>query len=165
MAKLIWSRKGYLVSNKTLLYMKTIFLLFLIIVLSSCSSSHQDRSKQKHSESESNQQNLGNHVSESTFVHTVFFWMKEDLSAEEAKFFEEGMDELGRIPSILSYKWGKPAGTPRDVVDNSYTYAWIGEFASPEDQDAYQIDPLHKKFVEEAKDLWTKIQVYDTILE
>ncbi|WP_235298495.1 Dabb family protein [Portibacter marinus] len=104
-------------------------------------------------------------VEEPTFVHTVFFWMKDDLTEEEAKFFEEGMEKLGQTPSIHSYKWGKPAGTPRDVVDNSYTYAWIVEFANTEDHDAYQEDPIHVKFIEESSDLWTKVQVYDTILE
>lgn len=100
-----------------------------------------------------------------TFVHTVFFWMKEDLTEEEAKFFEEGMEKLGQVPSIHSYKWGKPAGTPREVVDNSYTYAWIVDFKTSEDQDAYQVDPIHQKFIDESQHLWTKVQVYDTILE
>ena len=99
------------------------------------------------------------------FVHTVFFWMKEDLSKEEAQFFEEGMEKLGATPSILSYKWGKPAGTPRDVVDNSYSYAWIVDFASSEDQDAYQDDPIHLEFIEQCKNLWTKVQVYDTVIK
>jgi hypothetical protein len=147
--------------------MKKILLpLVVTIAIFSCTNSQNPSSSElAHEETKLKGDVSGASAKEVTFVHTVFFWMKEDLSAEEAKFFEEGMDELGRIPSILSYKWGKPAGTPRDVVDNSYTYAWIGEFATPEDQDAYQIDPLHKKFVEEAKDLWTKIQIYDTILE
>ena len=99
------------------------------------------------------------------FVHTVFFWMKEGLSKEEAQFFEEGMEKLGATPSILSYKWGKPAGTPRDVVDNSYSYALIVDFASSEDQDAYQIDPIRLEFIEQCKNLWTKVQVYDTVIK
>lgn len=102
---------------------------------------------------------------EAVFVHTVFFWMKEDFSEEDAKFFEDGLEKLGKVPSIHSYKWGKPAGTPRDVVDNSYTYAWIVDFTSAEKQDEYQVDPIHLKFIEECDGLWTKVQVYDTILE
>ncbi len=100
-----------------------------------------------------------------TFVHTVFFWMKEDLTEEEAKFFESEMEKLGKTPSIHSYKWGKPAGTPRAVVDNSYTYAWIVDFTSAKEQDAYQVDPIHLAFIDKCKKLWTKVQVYDTIVE
>ncbi len=104
-------------------------------------------------------------MEEPSFVHTVFFWMKEDFSEEDAKFFEEELEKLGKVPSIRTYKWGKPAGTPRDVVDNSYTYAWIVDFTSAEKQDEYQVDPIHLKFIENCEALWTKVQVYDTILE
>lgn len=100
-----------------------------------------------------------------TFVHTVFFWMKEDLSDEEAKFFESELEKLGQCPTINSYKYGKPAGTPREVVDNSYGYAWIVDFATSEDQDAYQEEPIHLEFIDNCKDLWTRVQVYDTILD
>lgn len=100
-----------------------------------------------------------------SFTHTVFFWMKEGLTNEEAKLFESELEILGTCPTIQSYKWGKPAGTQREVVDNSYTYAWILDFASVEDQDAYQVEPIHLAFIEKCKNLWTKVQVYDTLIQ
>lgn len=155
--------------------MKKIILPLLTLVLfAGCKHTHEhgehghkdkDHGKSEHTSHDHKGQKPESNAKDATFVHTVFFWMKEDLSEDEAKFFEEGMEKLGKTPSILSYKWGKPAGTQREVVDNSYTYAWIVDFASKEDQDAYQVDPIHVKFVEESKDLWTKVQVYDTVLE
>ncbi len=154
--------------------MKHLIILFALTLFAiSCKHSHehgpeghahesQDQTEHQHDDHDHNGHS---HAKKASFVHTVFFWMKEDLSDEEARFFEEGMEKLGKTPSILSYKWGKPAGTPREVVDNSYSYAWIVDFASSEDQDAYQVDPVHLQFIEDCKDLWTKVQVYDTILK
>ena len=104
-------------------------------------------------------------IPKATFVHTVYFWMKDGITPEEEKMFEGELVKLGTCPSILSYKWGKPAGTPRDVVDNSYGYALIEEFANMEDQAIYQDDPIHLAFIENSKDLWSRVQVYDTIIE
>ena len=141
---------------------KSILILFLTVLgISSCDnvkSQTEPKSIQKNEVKSAR-------AEKASFVHTVFFWMKEDLSDKEAKFFESEMEKLGSTPSILTYKWGKPAGTPRDVVDNSYTYAWIVDFASSENQDAYQVDPIHLAFIESCKDLWTKVQVYDTLIE
>ena len=163
--------------------MKHLIILFALVLFAiSCKHSHEhgpdghDHGSSDHTEHDVKHHDHNNehdghvhdgdsHAEKASFVHTVFFWMKEDLSEDEARFFEEGMEKLGRTPSIHSYRWGKPAGTPRDVVDNSYSYAWIVDFLSTEDQDAYQVDPVHLQFVEDCKGLWTKVQVYDTILE
>jgi hypothetical protein len=100
-----------------------------------------------------------------TFVHTVFFWLNDSATMEDRAHFEEGLEELGKTPSIAEYYYGKPAGTPRSVVDNSYDYAWIVHFTSAEAQDEYQEDPVHLEFIEKYKHLWEEVKVYDTILE
>jgi hypothetical protein len=158
--------------------MKKIFLpLLLLFAFTACKHSHEHGSAEHdHSEAEHKEHSHEGHdtdghnhdsdTKEAVYVHTVLFWMKEDLSAEEAKFFEDGLEKLGKtVPSIVSYKWGRPAGTDRAVVDNSYTYAWIVDFEDAESLNAYEVDPIHTSFVDEAKHLWTKVQVYDTILE
>ena len=99
------------------------------------------------------------------FIHTVFFWYKEGTTEERKKAFEASFAELGKVPSIQKYYAGPPAGTPRDVVDNSYDYAFIVHFKNSADQDAYQVDPLHLKFIELYKDVWDRVQVYDTLLD
>jgi hypothetical protein len=57
---------------------------------------------------------------------------------------------------------GEPAGTPREVVDNSYTVCLAATFASKEDQDIYQDHPIHQQYVEDNQDKWTRVQVYDS---
>lgn len=100
-----------------------------------------------------------------TFVHTVFFWLNDTATIDDRAEFEKGLEELGKTPSIAEYYYGKPAGTPRGVVDNSYDYAWIVYFSDAAAQDAYQDDPIHLEFIEKYNHLWKEVKVYDTILE
>ncbi len=98
-------------------------------------------------------------------IHTVYFWFKDEVPQERKVAFEKDLAELGKVPSIQSYYYGPPAPTEnRDVVDSSYDMAINVHFASVEDEAAYQIDPIHLKFVEECKDLWDKVVVYDNIV-
>lgn len=102
--------------------------------------------------------------SDHTFVHNVYFWLKEGITAEEEKAFLTGLTSLKEIESIGQFYYGPPAGTPRDVVDNSYDYALSIHFKDKAAQDAYQIDPVHLAFVEKLADSWRKVQVYDNTL-
>lgn len=104
-------------------------------------------------------------VGEVTFIHNVYIWLKEDVTVEQRKDFElNGLHALTKVKSIHHSYYGPPAGTPRDVVDNSYDYAFVSMFRSSAGQDAYQADPIHKKFIEDYKDLWTRIQIYDNVV-
>ena len=100
-----------------------------------------------------------------TFIHTVYFWMKEDVTdAQKADFFKNGCGALAKCPTIQNVFYGPPAMTPREVVDNSYDVAWICHFATPEDQEAYQKEPIHLKFIEDYSHLWERVQVYDNLI-
>lgn len=98
------------------------------------------------------------------FVHAVYFWLKDDNPELVDDFINNGLPELAKVPSIQSVSWGPAAGTERAVVDNSYDLAWIVNFANAEDQDAYQVDPLHVEFVEKYKSIFERVQVYDNIV-
>ena len=61
---------------------------------------------------------------------------------------------------------GKTGNTAkRDVIDNSYDYCMILTFPSLEAQRLYQDDPTHLIFIDQAKHLWKKVRVYDSIKE
>lgn len=94
------------------------------------------------------------------FVHMVFFWMSEGANPQELRVATEKF--LKKVPEVVSYHLGEPAGTPREVVDNTYGVSLVVTFKSKEDQDAYQVNTDHKKFIDENKHLWTKVQIYDS---
>lgn len=99
-------------------------------------------------------------------IHTVFFWLKEDLDDAQKAKFKTGVQSLSQIKHIQTFYLGPAAKTEeRGVVDNSYSMALICQFAQPADQEAYQIDPIHLKFVEDCKDLWDRVVVYDSLVE
>ena len=98
-------------------------------------------------------------------IHSVFFWLKEDISPEDEKAFLEGLDSLCPISTIKNCYIGPPAPTEaREVIDHSYSYALIVHFDDLEGHDNYQIDPIHLKFISDHKDKWSKVLVYDNKL-
>ena len=104
-------------------------------------------------------------IDETAFIHTVLVWFKDDVTeADKLKFANEGLSELMSCESIYKAYYGPPAGTPREVVDNSYGYAFVCHFKSAKDQDIYQEDPKHLDFIEKYKHLWERVQVYDNLV-
>ncbi|MFT6338583.1 MAG: hypothetical protein ACI86M_003877 [Saprospiraceae bacterium] len=99
------------------------------------------------------------------FIHAVYFWLKKDNPELLKEFKEIALPKLATVSSIKNVYWGPPAGTPREVVDNSYDISWIVTFDNAADQDKYQVDPLHVEFVEKYKSLFEKVQVYDNLVE
>ena len=96
-------------------------------------------------------------------VHHVFFWLKD---AADAGKLMEGLQTLRKIPQVKELLIGKPASTEmRDVIDNSYNVSELMYFANAADQDAYQVHPIHKAFVEQYSSLWTRVVVYDMVVE
>ncbi len=121
--------------------------------------------KQKLAEAE-NKKPTTMDVEKPALIHTVFFWLKEDLSEEDKAKFKAGVKSLSTVSHIQTFYMGSSAGTEsRDVVDHSYDQALICQFAKVDDQAAYQIDPIHLKFVEDCKDYWTKVVVYDSLVD
>jgi len=95
-------------------------------------------------------------------VHSVYFWLKEDLGPEEVEAFRKGLAELGKIASTDAVYVGQPAPTPeRPVIDHSYDYGLTVLLKGMAEHDAYQDDPIHQHFVETFKSYWTRVQIYD----
>jgi hypothetical protein len=138
--------------------MKNTFLLILVAAFGmSCSN-------------ETEQQQVTTEVEvvtadETGFVHVVYFWLNEDISDEDrAKFETVGLKNLATCPTIQKVYFGPPAMSPRDVVDNSYDFAWVCHFKNKADQDAYQVEPIHLKFIEDFSSMWTRVQIYDNLV-
>lgn len=99
-----------------------------------------------------------------TFTHSVYFWLKNPDNAEDRAAFEKSITKFIDNSKYVKTRYlGTPANTPREVVDNSYTYCLIVSFDDKEAQDKYQTEPVHDKFKEESEHLWTKVQIYDSL--
>jgi hypothetical protein len=96
-------------------------------------------------------------------VHHVLFWLKNPDSAEDRAQLLEGLKSLKAVESIRHLYIGTPASTDRPVIDRSYSFSLLQIFDDMERHDAYQVDPIHKAFVEKCSSLWTKVQIYDAI--
>ncbi len=149
--------------------MKNLTLVCVLLTISlhffACTNAGESSDQRPKSEIKSNtvQTTISDQSTEPGFIHTVFFWLKEDATEAEHKAFLQALEIMKTIETIKKATIGRPANTPREVVDNSYDYAWIVHFKNAEDQDAYQVDPVHKAFVEAQSHIWTKVQVYDTL--
>jgi hypothetical protein len=99
---------------------------------------------------------------QTAFIHHVYFWLKNPENVEDQSKLIEGLKELSKVTTIRDYHIGLPAGTSRDVIDSSYSVSWMLVFKNSADQESYQTDPIHLKFVETCSSLWEKVIVYDS---
>ncbi len=144
--------------------MRHIFLLVLILGWVPISLSAQKEKDMTHSNPSSTEPGPKEKI-QGDFVHMVFFWLKNPESQEDRARFEESLTRLiHNSRYVASAHMGQPAGTDREVVDNSYTYSLVATFPDKETQDKYQDEPAHHTFIAECEDLWERVVVYDSIL-
>lgn len=108
-------------------------------------------------------QNSASQTSKGDFVHSVYFWLRPDLSAEQREAFVRGLQALRGIETVQHGWIGVPAATDRSIIDRSYSYALTLVFADDAGQEAYQVHPVHDRFREEFGDFWTRVQIYDSV--
>lgn len=98
--------------------------------------------------------------------HNVYFWLKENVSNEEKKKFEQGIkDFISAVKEIHKSEIGIPAATEhRDVVDHSFGFSMFIWFKNMDDHNAYQKHPAHQKFIDDFSGIWESVKVYDSKL-
>ncbi|MAB75845.1 MAG: transcription-repair coupling factor [Verrucomicrobiales bacterium] len=95
--------------------------------------------------------------------HSVYFWLDDSLSEDDAVAFEGGLRALFEIDVVSAGSFGRAAGTPeRAVTHNSFDYALVLEFEDIERHNAYQIHPEHEVFVEKFSQWFKEVRVFDT---
>ena len=99
---------------------------------------------------------------QNTFIHHVYFWLNENNDSNRQQLIE-GLQKLSSVTTIQQFHIGVPAATDRGVIDNSYSVSWMLLFGSAEDQDSYQVDPIHVDFVKTCSHLWSKVVVFDSV--
>lgn len=97
------------------------------------------------------------------FIHTVYFWLRRDLSPAERASFAQGVQSLARLPSVR-YGWvGTPADTDRPVIDRTYDVGLTTVFDDKAGHDAYQEHADHLAFIANHSAKWIRVVVYDHV--
>lgn len=95
-------------------------------------------------------------------VHTVYFWLKPELTPAQLADFRRGVESLAGIKAVDKIYVGTPAATgKRPIIDDSYSLALTVLCANLAAHDAYQVDPLHLAFVNTFKTYWARVIIYD----
>jgi len=95
-------------------------------------------------------------------VHTVYFWLKPELTAQQCADFRRGVESLGTIKSVEKIYVGTPAKTEkRPIIDDSYSVALTVLCQDVAAHNAYQVDPIHHVFIDKFKTYWSRVQIYD----
>lgn len=94
-------------------------------------------------------------------VHSVFFWLPTDCSAQQRGDFLHALQGLLSISDVSQGWVGPPSTTRKAVIDHTYDFGLTLLFANLAAHDRYQVDPLHKAFIAAYSPLFAKVQVYD----
>ena len=97
------------------------------------------------------------------FVHTVYFWLRDDLTSAEKDTFLKGVHALTTVESVQASYTGVPADTDRPVIDRTYSYALVAVFPDKAAHDVYQEHPIHDRFRDECATFWSKVLIYDFV--
>ncbi|BAP29345.1 stress responsive alpha-beta barrel domain-containing protein [Chryseobacterium sp. StRB126] len=98
------------------------------------------------------------------YFHYLLFWLRKDLSELEMKEFENFFEGLKKLPYQKNLRYGKPAASsPRNVLDNTFTYNASMEFDSLEELEAYGQLPEHLALVQKYKPFFERMLVHDTV--
>ena len=95
-------------------------------------------------------------------VHTVFFWLRQELDDAQVTEFRMGLESLKTIEHAESVFIGRPARVAeRPVCDGSYDFCLTVILKDLPAHDAYQAHEKHQNFIAAHKEQWQKVKVYD----
>lgn len=135
-----------------------LFLMCMLVAigLSSCNSEVEETKEVMKDDKQSR-------IIDGSFAHIVFFWLKNPDSEEDKTQLKAALEKLAKSSEYAKLLHiGTPAATDRGVIDNSYSFCMVLTFDNKEQQDKYQVEPVHLEFVETSQHLWDKVVVYDS---
>lgn len=97
------------------------------------------------------------------FIHSVYFWGRDGLSAADRAAWEKGLRSLLTIDTVRHGWIGTPAPTDRPVIDRSWTFSLTLAFDDQRGHDVYQDHPVHDAFRDECARFWRDVLIYDSV--
>ena len=99
-------------------------------------------------------------------AHNVFFSLNDATPAAKAKLVAACKKYLSGHPGAIFFAAGTIAEEcNRPVNDRDFDVALHVIFKDKASQDVYQTAERHLKFIEENKDNWKKVRVFDSLVE
>lgn len=80
--------------------------------------------------------------------HVVIFWTKPEIHNAADELIAGAEKYLRSIPLIKSFHVGRMVPSHREVVEQSYQVALNLQFEGKQQEEEYQVHPLHLDFVE-----------------
>ena len=103
--------------------------------------------------------------SEPMIGHMVYFKLKDGSPTARQKLVDACNKYLSNHEGTIFYSAGPIAEDfKRDVNDTDWDVALHVVFANKAAHDKYQDHPEHLKFIEENKETWDKVRVFDSAL-
>lgn len=95
--------------------------------------------------------------------HMVFFTLKENNAKNQQKLVDACEKYLSGHEGTVYFSAGPRAKDfKREVNDQDFDVALHLVFKNKAAHDKYHTHPRHLKFIEENKDLWNKVRVFDS---
>ena len=99
-------------------------------------------------------------------AHMVFFKLKDSTPEGRVKLVAACKKYLSKHEGTVYFSAGVIAEEfQRDVNDRDFDVALHVVFESKEAHDTYQTHERHLKFIDENKDTWAKVRVFDSYVE
>ena len=104
-------------------------------------------------------------ASEPQVAHMVYFKLQESSDSAREKLLAACRKYLSKHDGTIYFSVGVMAqDLSRDVNDKDFDVSLNVVFRNKEAHDKYQTHPRHLKFIEENKDLWTTVRVFDSYI-
>ena len=104
-------------------------------------------------------------IAEPQLGHMVFFTLKDKSPEAKQKLVTACKKYLSKHPGIVYFSAGtRCEELNREVNDRDFDVALHLVFKTKADQDRYQEAPMHLQFIEENKENWTKVRVFDATI-
>jgi hypothetical protein len=97
--------------------------------------------------------------------HDVYFSLNQSTPEAKKKLVEACKKYLSKHPGEVFFAAGTLADLKREVNDRDFDVALHIVFQNMASHDKYQDAPRHKQFIEENKDSWKKVRVFDSLVE
>jgi hypothetical protein len=105
-------------------------------------------------------------MTEALLAHNVYFTLTDSSAPAVNRLLDACKKYLSKHAGTIFFAVGARATElARPVNDQEFDVGLHIIFQNQAAHDAYQVAPLHERFVEENKSTWKKVRVFDSLVE